>query len=48
MNRMWDVDPLESVGENFVINVPGSQFQTQQASISSYYFLISQVYWVTY
>jgi hypothetical protein len=26
--------PLESVGENFVINFPGSQFQAQQASMN--------------
>jgi hypothetical protein len=28
-NRMWNVVPLQSVGENFVVNFPGSQFQAQ-------------------
>jgi hypothetical protein len=34
MNRMWNVVPLKSVGENFVINLLGSQFQAQQASMN--------------
>jgi hypothetical protein len=34
MNRMWNVVPLQSVGEDFVVNFPGSQFQAQQQSIN--------------
>jgi hypothetical protein len=29
---MWNVVPLKSVGESFLINFPGSQFQAQQVS----------------
>jgi hypothetical protein len=34
MNHMWNVVPLESVGENFIVNFPVSQFQAQQESIN--------------
>jgi hypothetical protein len=34
MNHTRNLIPLESVGENFAVNFPESQFKPQQASIN--------------